>query len=152
MAELAGTVALIIAVIAAFWYPGTFDGVIAAVTHVGPGSAHMLGLVLWAAVAYGIVMFVAYILGRVARLPVVGLVNGIAGAVLGASKALLGAWAVLYVLLFLPLPPDLRGDLHRSTLVQFVTQPDEQIDNTIRGALPWFIRPFMGPFFDRHRA
>lgn len=152
VAELAGTIALIIALIAAFWYPGVFDNAVHALTGLTSGSAHMLGLVLWAILAYAVVMFVAWLLGRIARLPVIGIANGIGGALLGGGKVLLGAWAVLYVLLFLPLPNDLRADLHRSSLVQLVTAPDEQIDATLRGALPWFVRPFMGPIFDHHKA
>jgi hypothetical protein len=34
-------------------------------------------------------------LSRIARLPVIGIGNGIGGALVGVVKALLGAWAVI---------------------------------------------------------
>jgi hypothetical protein len=58
---------------------------------------------------------------------------------------------VLYVVLFFPLPNDLRGDLHRSPLVQLVTQPDHHVDEDASNLMPWFIRPLAIPFFARHR-
>jgi hypothetical protein len=60
------------------------------------------------------------------------------------------SWAILYVALFFPLSRDLRDDLRRSTLVQLVTQPNAQVDDTVRGLLPWFVRPFMIPLFAHH--
>jgi len=79
-------------------------------------------------------------------------VNGVLGALIGAAKALFGAAVVLYVVLFFPLPNDLRADLHRSTLVALVTQPDAGVDDAVRGLMPWFVRPFLGPFFARHHV
>jgi hypothetical protein len=97
-------------------------------------------------------MLVAWLLGRVAKLPVLGIANGVAGALLGACKALFGAFVVLYVVLFFPLPNDLRHDLQRSALVSLVTQPDPAVDDAVRGLMPWFVRPLVAPFFIRHHV
>lgn len=152
VSELAGAVALFIAIVAVFRYPGTWDATAVALTGLGPGSAHVVAMVAFAAAIYGVVMLLAWLLGRVSKLPVLGLGNALAGGVVGAGKAIVGAWAVLYVLLFFPLTPDLRADLHRSSLVQLVTSPNPQIDDTLRGLLPWFVRPLMGPLFGRHKV
>jgi hypothetical protein len=107
---------------------------------------------IFAILAYALVMLVAWLLGRVAHLPVVGVVNGILGGLLGACKALFGAFLVLYAVLFFPLPNDLRHDLHRSVLVALVTQPDAGVDAAVRSLMPWFVRPLAQPFFSRHHV
>ena len=152
VSELAGAVAIFIAVIAAFNYSGQFDGLVTAISHETSGSSHAVGLILWAILAYAIVMLISWALGRIAKLPVIGIVNGVAGALIGAGKALFGAFVVLYVVLFFPLPNDLRGDLHRSPLVQLVTQPDHQVDEDASNLMPWFIRPLAMPFFALHHV
>jgi uncharacterized membrane protein required for colicin V production len=152
VAELAGPVAVIIAVAAAFRYPGSLDADVTNATHLGPGSSHAIGTVLFAVIVYAIVTMLAWLLGRVAALPGIAMVNGAAGAVVGGAKALLGAWFVLYVTLFFPLTGDLRADLHASPLVQTLTAPNPGVDETMRGFMPWFIRPLAEPFFARHHA
>ena len=152
VAELAGAVALAIAVIAAIWYPGTLDDLAATLTHAGTGSAHVIGMVIFAVAVYLGVIALSWLLGRIAKLPVIGLGNAVGGAIVGVGKALFGAWAVLYVALFFPLTADLRKDLHHSTLVVVVTQPNEQVDGVLRGTMPWFVRPFVGPIFAHHRV
>ena len=152
VSELAGAVALFIAIIAAFRYGGTWDGIAASLTGLGPGSAHVIAMVAFAILVYAIVMLIAWGLGRIARLPVLGIGNSIAGAIVGAGKAVVGAWAVLYVLLFFPLSGDLRADLHRSQVVQLVTQPNAEVDAAFKGLLPWFIKPLMAPIFAHHKA
>jgi uncharacterized membrane protein required for colicin V production len=152
VSELAGAVALFIAIVAAFRYGGAWDGFFNSMTGLGPGSAHVVGMVAFAVAVYALVMIVAWVLGRIAQLPVLGIGNAIAGALVGAGKAIVVAWAILYVLLFFPLTSDLRADLHRSQVVQLVTQPNHQVDVTLRGMLPWFVRPLMGPLFARHHA
>ncbi len=147
-----GAVAVFVAIVAAFRYTGSLDGLVTSVTGLTQGSAHAVGLLVFAIVAYAIVMLIAYALGRLAKLPFIGIVNGIAGAVLGACKALFGAFLVLYVILFFPIPGDLRSDLRRSALVQLVTQPDAPVDEAVRGLMPWFVRPIVAPFFSRHRV
>ena len=152
VSELAGAVAVYVAIIAAFRYNGSLDGLVTGVTGLTQGSAHAMGLLIFAILAYAIVMLIAWLLGRVASLPVVGLVNGVLGALLGAGKALFGAFLVLYVVLFFPIPNDLRADLHRSALVSLVTQPDASVDDAVRGLMPWFVRPLVFPFFAHHHV
>ena len=152
VSELAGAVAVFVAIVAAFRYPGSFDGMVTALTGLTQGSAHAVGILMFAIIAYAVVMLVAYLLGRIAKLPVVGVVNGIAGALIGGCKALFGAFVVLYVLLFFPIPNDLRKDLHRSSLVALVTAPDGAVDDAVRSLMPWFIRPIVGPIIDRHHV
>ncbi len=150
VAELAGPVAVIIAFIAAFRYPGSFDDEIASTLKLGPGSAHAVGTVAFAVLVYAIVSLIASILGRFAKLPLITIANGLAGACVGAGKALLGAWFALYLILLLPLPTDLRADLRRSGLVQLVTAPNAAVDANARTLLPWFMRPFIQPLLKRN--
>jgi uncharacterized membrane protein required for colicin V production len=152
VSELAGAVAVFVAIVAAFRYNGSLDGIVTKLTGLTYGSAHALGLLIFAIVAYAIVMLLAWLLGRVAMLPFLGIVNRGAGALLGACKALFGAFLVLYVVLFFPLPRDVRSDLHRSALVSLVTQPDPAVDDAVRGLMPWFVRPLAEPFFSRHHV
>ena len=152
VSELAGAVAVFVAIVAAFRYTGSFDGIVTTLTGLTSGSAHAVGLLIFAIIAYAVVMLIAWLLGRVASLPVVGLINGALGALLGGGKALFGAFLVLYVVLFFPIPGDLRHDLHRSALVLLVTQPDAAVDEAVRGLMPWFVRPIVGPFFNRHHV
>jgi len=152
VSELAGGVAVFVAIVAAFRYNGAFDGSVTAITGLTHGSAHAVGLLLFAIIAYAIVLLIAWLLGRVAKLPVVGLVNGVLGAFLGACKALFGAFLILYTVLFFPIPGDLRHDLKRSALVTLVTQPDRAVDEAVRGLMPWFVQPLAAPFFSRHHV
>ncbi len=152
VSELAGAVAVFVAIVAAFRYTGSLDGAVTSITGLTQGSAHAVGLLIYAIIAYAVVMLIAWSLGRVAKLPVFGVVNGAAGALLGACKALFGAFLVLYVVLFFPVPGDLRNDLHRSALVSLVTRPDASVDDAMRGLMPWFMRPLVSPFFNRHHV
>jgi uncharacterized membrane protein required for colicin V production len=152
VAELAGPVALLIAIVAAFAYPGSLDADVTNVTHLGPGSAHAVATIVFAGIVYAIVTMLAWLFGRVARLPGVSIVNAVGGAVIGAAKAVLAAWAVLYVTLFFPLTADLRADLHNSPAVRLLVAPDAGVDATVQTFLPWFVRPLLGPFFGRHHA
>lgn len=152
VAELAGAVAMGIAIIAAIFYPGTLDAPAQHISHAGAGSAHVIGMVVFAVAVYLGVMALSWLLGSVAKLPIITLGNSALGAIVGIGKALVGSWAVLYVALFFPLTPDLRADLHRSTLVAIVTQPNAALDGIVRGSMPWFVKPFVGPIFDRHHV
>lgn len=152
VSELAGAVAVFVAIVAAFRYDGGLDRTVTSLTGLTSGSAHALGLLAFSIAVYALVLLVAWALGRVAKLPMLGLVNGIFGALIGGCKALFGAGVVLYVVLFFPLPADLRADLHRSALVALVTQPDAEVDRDVGALMPWFVRPFTGPFFARHHV
>ncbi len=150
--EIGGFIALAAAIWAALRYPGTIDPYVVQFTHLGEGSAHVVGMVVFAVIVYIALMVISSVLSRIAKLPVIGLGNGLGGAAVGVVKALLGTWAVLYVALFFPLNGDLRGDLHKSQLVAYVTQENPQIDAFVRGTMPWFVRPLVQPLFARHRV
>jgi uncharacterized membrane protein required for colicin V production len=152
VAEIGGFIALAAAIWAALRYPGTLDDTVRAYTGLGAGSAHVVGMVVFAVIVYVALMVISAVLSRIARLPVIGIGNSLGGAAVGIVKALIGTWAVLYVALFFPLPADLRGDLHRSELVALVTQQNPQIDAFVRGTMPWWVRPLVQPLFARHRA
>lgn len=152
VSELAGFVALALGLWAGYRYDGGFDRNIAALTHLGPGSAHVVGMAATAFVVYAVLFIASLLLGRIAKLPILGTGNAIAGAALGVVKAALVSWAVLYIALFFPLTPDLRGDLHRSQLVAFITHPNAQVDGVIERQMPWFVQPFVTPLFAHHRV
>ncbi|MHB1551180.1 MAG: CvpA family protein [Vulcanimicrobiaceae bacterium] len=151
VSELSGAIALALALITPWWYNGALDGLFQSVLHVGPGSAHVIGMFLTGLVTYIVVIAIAWALNGVAKLPLIGIANAIGGAAVGFVKATIGLWLLLYVVLFFPLSPDIRADLHRSTLVAYLTQPDGRIDGAIERMLPWFARPFVAPYFNRHR-
>lgn len=150
--ELTGAIALVVAIVAAFRYGGEWDGFVGAFTHLGPGSTHVLGLCLFGAFAYAVTVAFGVLLGRVAKLPLIGIANALLGACVGVVKAAVLVWAALYIALFFPLSPDLRADLHRSTLVAFLTSPNEGLDGSVRSQLPWYVKPFGQGLFNRHRV
>ncbi|HEY0383734.1 MAG TPA: CvpA family protein [Candidatus Elarobacter sp.] len=152
VAEIGGFIALAASIWAAIHYPGTFDALMRDYVHLGGGSAHLVGMVVFALVVYVALMVISSILSRIAKLPVIGLGNGLGGALVGIAKSLVGVWVVLYVMLFFPLSRDIRADLHNSMLVAFVTQENPQIDDFVRGTMPWFVRPLVAPLFARHRV
>ena len=152
VSELTGAVALAVGVAAAFGYGGTWDGWVHAWTHLGPGSTHVVGMVIYAFAAYALVFALGTALGTVAKLPLVGIANAIFGAVVGLIKAAVFAWAIIYVALFFPLSKDLRADMHRSGLVAALQEPNPRLDRSLRGSLPWFVQPFAEGLFARHRV
>ncbi len=150
--EISGAIALGAAFWAALRYPGTLDRYARDLLHLGPGSAHVVGMIVFAAAVYVALLVLAALLSRVAKLPVIGLGNGLGGAAIGLAKALVGIWAVLYVALFFPLDPSLRTDLRRSQAVAFVTGPNRWVDDVVEGTVPSFIRPMVDPVFQQHRV
>lgn len=150
--ELAGAIALILSLITPWLYNGAFDGALERFTHLGPGSAHVVAMFLVGIVTYIVVMILARALNSIAKLPVLGTGNALAGAAVGIAKGLIGIWAILYIALFFPLSRDIRADLHRSALVAYITQPNASIDERISATLPPFARPFAAPVFRRHRV
>jgi membrane protein required for colicin V production len=150
--ELSGAVALALALIVPWFYNGAFDAPIGAALHAGSGPAHVVAIFLVGIATYAAVMLAARILSSVAKLPVIGAGNALGGAAVGLLKAAIGVWIVLYVALFFPLSPEIRADLHRSTLVSYVTQPNKRIDGAIVGTLPAFVRPMVSSLFARHRV
>jgi hypothetical protein len=102
--------------------------------------------------AYIAVMLVARVVASVARLPVLGLGNALAGAAIGLLKAAIAIWIVLYIALFFPLSPGVRRELRRSVLIEYITSPNPAVDRAIISTLPTFARPFVRPVFERHQV
>ncbi|GAC1389950.1 MAG: hypothetical protein NVSMB31_06420 [Vulcanimicrobiaceae bacterium] len=152
ISELAGAIALFASLVTPFLYNGFGDGALQSYVHLGPGSAHVVGMFLTGLATYAAIMMIAWVLNRFAKLPFLGLSNALAGAGVGLLKATVFLAFALWIALFFPLSPDIRTDFHRSRLVVILTGPDERIDGAINSVLPWFVRPFARPFFERHRV
>jgi membrane protein required for colicin V production len=150
--ELTGAVAFAAAIAAAFFYTGVLDAPVAARTHLGPGSAHVVAMILFALIAYAIVLLLGLVLSGFAKLPVINIANGLGGAAVGFLKALLFAWIAIYVALFFPLSPDLRRDLHNSVLVALITRPNSGLDDHVESTLPGYVKPFTGGLFEKHHT
>lgn len=152
ISELGGAVALFASLVVPFWYNGMFDASVSSFVHIGPGSAHVVGIFIMSLATYVAITVLAWVFNRFARLPILGMGNALAGTLVGLCKACVFCWAILYVGLLFPLTPDVRGDLHHSYLVAVLTQPDPRIDAAISGTLPWFVRPLVHPILARHRV
>jgi len=150
--ELTGALALAAAIVAAFLYPGIWDKPLGDATHLGPGSAHVLSMIIFAAIAYAAISYIGRLLSRIAKLPVIGLFNAILGALVGFAWAAFFVWVVIFVALWFPLSKDLRADLHKSYLVAVFQQPNGEIDTFIKKSLPWFAKPFSNGIFGRHKV
>jgi hypothetical protein len=100
--------------------------------------------------AYVGVLIVARLLGRIAKLPLLGLGNALGGAAIGFAKGAILLWLVLFIALFFPLSPDIRDSLHQSRLAPYLAIYDAPIDDAILSTIPWFARPFVMPYFRRH--
>jgi uncharacterized membrane protein required for colicin V production len=150
--ELTGALALLVGITAAFSYAGTFDGFVRDHGRLAPPAAHVVGMLLYGALAYAIVYVLGAALSTIARLPLLNIANTLLGGVVGFAKGCVYSWALLYVALFFPLPRDVRGDLHRSQLVAMLQMPDAWLDDQVRGKLPAFMRPYGEPILDQHRV
>jgi len=150
--ELAGAIALVLSFITPWFYGGVFDKPLQQWAHLGAGSAHVVGMFAVGVLTYVAIMLLARAVNIVAKLPVLGLGNALAGGAIGVLKAAAAIWVVLYVALFFPLTRDIRADLHRSALVHVITQPNARVDDAIVATLPGFARPLLQPVFARHRV
>lgn len=150
--ELSGAVALVLSLITPWLYGGIFDAQLQHWLHLGSGAAHVVGMFAVGVLTYAAVMLVARALNLIAKLPVLGLGNALAGGAVGLFKGVVAMWLLLYVALFFPLSHDIRADLRRSALVQALTQPNQRIDNAIIGTLPSFARPLLQQAFGQHRV
>jgi len=150
--ELGGIVALAVGLYAAVHYPGIWDEPLHGAFNLSIDSAHAVGTVLFGLGFYAAVSAVALLLSGVAKLPIVGTANAVLGGVIGMAKGALLVWAILYAVLFTPLSHDVRSDLHHSKLVVLITQPNANVDGAVKSNLPWFVKPFAQPLFDRHRV
>jgi uncharacterized membrane protein required for colicin V production len=150
VAELGGAVAVTAALITPWFYNGSFDRQIEGITKLGPGSAHVIGMFCTGLATYALVLLAARLLGAIAKLPVLGLGNKLAGALVGFAKGAILLWLVLFVALFFPLSPDIRDGLHQSRLAPYLVIYDAPIDDAMLSTIPWFARPFVMPYFRRH--
>ncbi len=148
--ELSGAIALAFAVAAAFRYPGIWDGFVRGWLHLSGASAHVVGMLAYAAAAYAIVLALGGALSMMAKLPLLGVGNAVLGAVVGGAKAIVLVWALLYVGFFFPLAPSVRADLHRSMLVAALQRPTRTLDASLRASLPSFLQPFADSLFAAH--
>ena len=150
--EFGGFVALLLGLWMAYRYDGSWDATIAGITNLGLGTAHIVGMALVALLVYLGLFALSLLLGRIARLPILGTGNALAGAALGIVKAAIFSWAVLYIALFFPLTPELRSDLGRSQLVAIITQYNAEVDAFIVRAMPSSISPFVEQLISHHRV
>jgi uncharacterized membrane protein required for colicin V production len=151
VSELGGAVAVTAALVTPWFYNGALDPQIAGFFDLGPGSAHVVGMFATGLGTYIVILIVAYLLGRIAKLPLLGLGNALGGALIGFAKGAILLWLVLFISLFFPLSPDIRAGLHQSRLAPFLVIYDAPIDDAILSTIPWFARPFAMPYFRRHR-
>jgi len=148
--ELGGAVATVAALITPWYYNGAFDPWLESQAHLGPGSAHVVGMFLTGLFTYLIVLAIAFVVGRIAKLPILNIGNSIGGAAIGLLKGAVLVWFALFVALYFPLSRDIRTDLHNSKLAYDFVGPNETIDKSIESVVPWFARPALWPYFRRH--
>ncbi len=152
VSELGGAVAVVAALITPWYYNGAFDPWLENSVHLGPGSAHVVGMFLTGFITYAIVLAISWVLNRFAKLPILNIGNSLGGAAIGFAKGAVLVWLVLFVALYFPLSPDIRRDLHDSHFAANFTEPDTTIDHAIEGTIPSFARPLLLPFFQRHHV
>lgn len=150
ISELAGIVALIAALVVPWYYNGILDGPIHSVTGLAAPLAHVVGMVLSSIAAYAVVLVVANFLGRVKKVPVLGLGNAMGGAAIGLAKGAILVWLILFIALFFPLTAPIRASLHHSRLAPFFVAFDANIDHAVVSTIPPLVLPIVSPFFDRH--
>jgi uncharacterized membrane protein required for colicin V production len=150
VAELGGAIAVVAALVTPWLYNGAFDSQIGHLFKVGPGSAHVIGMFATGLVTYVVILIVSRVLGTIAKLPVLGLGNALAGAVVGFAKGAILLWVILFIALFFPLSRDIRDSLHQSLLAPYLVTYDQPIEAAMLSTIPWFARPFVLPYFRRH--
>jgi membrane protein required for colicin V production len=150
--ELAGIVALLAAVTVPWFYNGVLDFPIANAFHVPVPVAHFIATAATGAIAYAVVLLFAALLGRVKKVPLLGLGNSIAGCIVGFCKGAILVWLVLFVALFFPLTPAIRTSLRHSYVAAYLTSYDRTIDGTLEANIPPWALPFFQPFFKRHHV
>jgi len=152
VSELGGAIAVLAALITPWYYNGAFDGWLENVARLGAGSAHVIGMFLCGFITYAIVLAIAWVLNRFAKLPLLNIGNSIGGALIGFGKGAVLIWLVLFFALYFPLSRDIRADLHQSRLAVYFVQPDAKIDGAIESIIPWFARPALWPYFHLHHV
>ncbi len=149
--ELAGAIALVFAIAAAFHYPGIWDAFMRDRFHLNFAAAHVVGMLAYAGAAYVVVLALGAALSIVAQAAAhrFGEPRSSARWSVQPKRSSL-VWGILYVLLFFPLAPSLRADLRRSAFVAFLQQPTHRLDTALRSSLPSFLQPLADPLFAQH--
>jgi uncharacterized membrane protein required for colicin V production len=150
VAELAGIAALVVGLIAPWWYNGSADAQIASIGRISTGQAHIVGMVLTGIAAYIVILVAAAILGRIAKLPIIGTGNALAGAIVGLIKGAIVVWLLLFVALCFPLTPQVRQQLRDARLTGYFTAFDDTASDAVRRFAPPFAQPVVAPLFQRH--
>jgi uncharacterized membrane protein required for colicin V production len=150
--ELGGLVAIAAGLIAPWYYNGSADAQIEAATKFSAGAAHVTGMVLTGIFAYVVVIVLAAILNRIAKLPILGTINALAGAAAGLVKGAIFCWVVLFIALFFPLTPPIRTALHQSVFAGFVDGVNAFVDLAIVNVIPSFAKAYVLPIFAGHHV
>jgi membrane protein required for colicin V production len=150
VAELAGIAAIVAGFVAPWWYNGAADGQIETLTHLPAGDAHVAGMVLTGIFAYVVVLVLAAIVGRIAKLPIIGTGNALGGALVGIVKGAVVVWLLLFIALFFPLTPQVREQLRNARLIGYFTAFDDTAGSAIERFAPPFAQPVIAPLLDRH--
>ena len=109
-------------------------------------------MLLTAVFAYLVVLAVAGFLQRIARLPILGTGNAMAGAVVGFAKGAILIWIVLFVALLFPLTPPIRDSLRNARLVPYFTTFDDPAARAVESVVPPFLHPLIDPIFNRNTS
>ena len=152
ISELGGLIAIIAGFVAPRFYNGFADALIDHYTKLGPPISHGIGVLGSGVAAYLIVLAIVFILNRIAKLPVLGMGNAVAGGTLGFLKGTILLWLILFVALFFPLTTEIRDTLHHSILTQYITAVNAPIDDAVQWFVPPLVKPFLAPIFARHHV
>ena len=148
--EIGGFVALAALLVAPRFYNGSADATIDHYTKLGMAGSHLVGMLLTGLFAYAVVAVVASALNRIAKLPLLGIGNALAGGLVGFVKGAILVWLAIYVALFFPLTPEIRASLHASRLAPYFVTFDGVVDNFVEAAIPGVALPVLNPYFARH--
>jgi uncharacterized membrane protein required for colicin V production len=150
--ELAGIVALLAALTVPWFYNGVLDFPIATMFKIPVSTAHFIATAASGLFAYVVVLLIAALLGRVKKVPFLGLGNSVAGSLVGFLKGAILIWLVLFVALFFPLTPAIRSSLHHSYAAGYLMSYNPNIDDSLQATIPPWALPFFQPFFKRHHV
>ena len=101
--------------------------------------------------AYASILVIARLLGRVAKLPVLGIGNALGGAVVGLRrKARCSSGSCSSSRCSSRSRRTFATGLHESRLAPYLVTYDAPIDDAMLSTIPWFARPFVMPYFKRH--
>lgn len=148
--EVGGLLAILAAIAAAIFYRGQLDQTIGWMTHASAGVDRLLGVLAAALLGYIVALLIVSVVDRIMHLPLLGTGNALIGGAIGVAKAAVLLWAVLYVVLFFPLPAGMRHALARSSVVGVLTSPNRNIDHGLKAMIPPIAAPYTDPLFQRH--